>query len=196
MFGFTEYEMEVYQNKVQSFAIQEVAHSVVGSARFITPATQKGDKVTPDMGFIKLILTDIETIITLTGTAMAYEYAHLQAESDLLEDDVIHHLHTKYEGYVITQFVKYGVVFTNDVIAEIVGNIILELPYIYAEVLDGEDFSEEEFLEERLEAYNEYLDTNFYQDDEDLEDFDEDFEDDEDEDEDEEVELSEEDFDD
>jgi len=178
MFGLTEHEMESFLTGMQTFAIQEAAHSVVTGARFMTPATQKGEKLIPDTSFFKLLVTDIETIITLTATSMAYEYAHLQHEGKLGEHEIVKHLHTKYDTNVLNQFIKYGLVSTTDVIPDIVGTLVLELPYIYSEVREDEEFSEDDFLAERLEAYDEYLDTNFYTDDfEGLDDYDEEEED-------------------
>jgi hypothetical protein len=195
MFGLTEHEMETFLSSMQSFAIQEAAHSVVTGARFMTPATQKGEKLVPDTGFFKLLVTDIETIITLTATSMAYEYAHLQHEAKLGEHEIVKHLHTKYDTNVLNQFIKYGLVSTTDVIPDIVGTLVLELPYIYAEVREDEEFSEDDFLAERLEAYDEYLDTNFYTDDfEGLDDYECDCEDGECDCAEEEIEIEEEDF--
>jgi hypothetical protein len=176
---------------MQAFAIQEAAPSVVGGAKFMMPATQKGEKLVPDSTFFKLLVTDIETIITLTATSMAYEYAHLQHEAKLDEHEIVKHLHTKYDTNVLNQFIKYGLVSTTDVIPDIVGTLVLELPYIYAEVMEDEEFDEKDFLAERLEAYDEYLDTNFYTEEpfEGLDDYD-----DEDYDEEEDLELEEEDF--
>jgi hypothetical protein len=191
MFGLTEHEMESYLSSMQAFAIQEAAPSVVGGAKFMMPATQKGEKLVPDSTFFKLLVTDIETIITLTATSMAYEYAHLQHEAKLDEHEIVKHLHTKYDTNVLNQFIKYGLVSTTDVIPDIVGTLVLELPYIYAEVMEDEEFDEKDFLAERLEAYDEYLDTNFYTEEpfEGLDDYD-----DEDYDEEEDLELEEEDF--
>lgn len=196
MFGLTEHEMESYLSSMQAFAIQEAAHSVVTGAKFMMPATQKGEKLVPDTTFFKLLVTDIETIITLTATSMAYEYAHLQHEAKLDEHEIVKHLHTKYDSYVLKQFIQYGLASTVDVVPDIVGTLVLELPYIYAEVMEDEEFDEKDFLAERLEAYDEYLDTNFYTEEpfEGLDDYDEDDEDYEEYDDEEDLELEEEDF--
>jgi len=188
MFGFTEHEMEIYQNDVQAFAIEEVTTKVVQNSKFVTPAVQQEGKVVISDRFVQGIFNDIQTVITLTASAMAYEYAFLQDDAEAVEDEIIKHLHTKYEGYTISQFIKYSVVFTQDIIPEIVGELVLELPYLYAAARCSDEFDDELFLEERLAAYTEYLDSNYFEFEglDDYEDFD---------DEDEEEAFSEEDFD-
>jgi hypothetical protein len=174
MFGLTEFEMEMYRNNTQDFAVREVTPRIMSNSKCIAPILMQGDKLLPDMGFVNQLMTDLETIITLTATNMSYEYAHLQCESELSESQIISQLHEKYESYVFMQMIKYGIAFTTDVITEIVGEIVLELPYLYISVVEDDGFDEDIFLEERLEAYNEYLDSNFSEyEEEDEEDFDE-----------------------
>ncbi|QIW88655.1 hypothetical protein P59_057 [Bacillus phage P59] len=175
MFGLTEFEMEMYRNNTQDFAVREVTPRIVSNAKIMTPVLMQGDKMVPDRGYVNQLVTDLETIITLTATNMSYEYAYLQCESELSESEIIAHLHEKYESYVLMQMVKYGVAFTTDFLTEVVSEIVLELPYLYISVVEDEDFDDELFLEERLEAYNEYLDSNFAEDEdeEDEEDIDE-----------------------
>lgn len=161
MFGLTEYEMEGYRNLAQDFAVQEATPRIVSNSQFMTPILMQGGELVPDRNFVNQILTDLETIITLTAVHMAYEYAYLQAESELKESEIIGRLHNKYESYVMVQMIKYGLTFTTEAITEIVGEVVLELPYLYIMVVEDEDFDEDEFLEERLESYNLYLDKNF-----------------------------------
>jgi len=161
MFGFEEYKMEMYLDCAQDYAVQEVAPKVLQNSKFIVPATMKGKEVVANATVYKQLLTDVETIVTLTMTSAAYNYAFLQAESEMAEEAIIKHLHDKYDSYVLMQFIKYGIAFTSEAITEIVGEIILELPYLFGDCLD-EDDEEGKELEKRLEAYNEYLDTYFY----------------------------------
>lgn len=171
MFGLTEEEMNIYRDLAQDFAVEDVAPKIKKRSQFITPLVQKGEEMVPDMGYLRRLLTDLETIITLTAVNIAHEYAHLQCETNLEEHEVIKHLHNKYEDYVFKQFVKYGIAPTSDIMSEIAGEIILELPFLYAEVIQDENFDEDAFLEERLAAYNDYLNENFsYPDDEEEED--------------------------
>lgn len=161
MFGLSEQEMDLYRDLAQDFAVKDVAPQVVGNAKFMTPLIRQGEEVVPNRAFIAQLVTDIETIITLTASHMAYEYAFLACESDMSEEEIIKHLHSKYDTYVIQQYIKYGIAATEDVVTEIVGNIILELPYLYGSVIEDDNFDEDEFLEERLAAYNNYLNENF-----------------------------------
>ena len=167
MFGLTEDEMEGYRSLTQDFAVQEVAPRIVSKAQFMTPVLRQDEEIVPDREFLNQILTDLETIITLTASNMAHDYAYLQAESEKDEGEILAHLHSKYESYVMVQMIKYGMAFTVDAMTEIVEEIILELPYLYIMVVEDEEFDEDEFLEERLGAYSDYLDRNFADEDED-----------------------------
>lgn len=170
MFGLTETEMNYFRDLAQDFAVEEVSHTIKKRSQFIAPLIQKGEELVPNMVYLRQILTDLETTITLTATNMAYDYAHLECDTDLEEQEIIKHLHKKYEDYVFRQFIKYGIAPTSDIMGEIVGEIILELPYMYAESIDNDDFDEDEFLEEKLAAYNDYLDENFSEPDDDEDD--------------------------
>jgi hypothetical protein len=161
MFGLSEQEMDLYRDLTQDFAVRDVAPQIVSKSHFMTPLIKQGEELVPSRAFINQLVTDIETIITITASHMAYDYAHLQTELEMSEEDIIKHLHKKYESYVIQQFIKYGITFTEDTVLEIVGYIILELPYLYVSVIEDEEFDEDEFLEEKLAAYNDYLNENF-----------------------------------
>ena len=165
MFGLTDQEMESYRSFAQNFAVEELTPQVVTDSELLAPVLVKGEKMYPDMPFVNQLVTDLETIVTITTTTMAYDYAHLQSESDLLENEIIEKLHNKFETFVLNQFIRYGVVFTQEAITRIVSQTILELPYMYAAVMGDEEFNEDTFLEERLQAYNDYLDSNFGEDD-------------------------------
>lgn len=168
MFGLTEQEMDNFRGLAQDFAVTNVAQEVIKSAQFIIPVTHEDDKTIPNTMYLSHLLTDLEFIITLTAMNMSYEYAHLQCETNLNEEEIINYLHNKFEDFLFRQFIKYGLAPTSDVMSEVVGEIILELPYLYAEAIEDEDFDEDAFLEEKLKAYNKYLDENFsYPDDED-----------------------------
>jgi hypothetical protein len=169
MFGLSEQEMDLYRDLAQDFAVRDVAPKVVGNAGFMTPLIQQEDKIVPNRTFINQLVTDIETIVTLTASHMAYEYAYLECDSEMSEEEIIQYLHNKYDTYVTQQYIKYGIAATADVVTEIVGNIILELPYLYGSVIEDDDFDEDEFLEERLAAYNNYLNDNFSDSDEEIE---------------------------
>ncbi|AIW03352.1 hypothetical protein CPT_Mater195 [Bacillus phage Mater] len=177
MFGLTEQELASYRSMAQNFAIEEVTPKVVTGTEILAPIVKKGEKITADMQFVSKLVTDIETIITLTAVDMSYEYAHLQCDSDMTEEAIIDFLHKSFEDRVITQMISYGVVASSDAAVAIVKEIILELPYMYVAAIEDEELDEDEFLEERLAAYNTYIDTHFA-DDKELEDEDEEVEED------------------
>ena len=161
MFGLNEQEMELYRDFIHDFAVKEVAPKIVGNSQFITPAVKQGDGYTHDSSYLRFMILDVETIITLTAVNMGYEYAYLQSEDTMTEKEIIDHLHKKYDSYINTQFVKYAVACSAEVTKQIIGDIILELPYIYVSIFEDDSFDEDEFLDEKLEAYNQYLNENF-----------------------------------
>ncbi len=162
MFGLTEEEVVLYKDLAQDYAVRDVAPTIISASKFITPLVEdKNGKPKPDALYIQQLLTDIETVITLTTTHMAYDYAYLQCESDKDEEGILKHLHNKYEDYLVSQFIKYGIAFTTAILTKIIGEIILELPFLYASVIYEDDFDGDEFLDEKLEAYEKYLEENF-----------------------------------
>lgn len=161
MFGLTESEMDTYRSMAQDFAVRDVVPLLLSKSQIITPLIVHNGKQVPDKDFVKDMVQDIEISVTLTTVSMAVDYAHLQVESDKEEEEIIKHLHTKYENNLTSQFIRYGICFSSDVITEIVGQIVLELPYLYMAVIEDEDFDEDSFLEEKMEAYNNYLLENF-----------------------------------
>lgn len=157
MFGLTDYELDTYRDRAQDFATNTVVPDVLSNSIFYLPYYIIDGENFVDAVKHQAMATDVEIVITLTASHMAYDYANLQCESDMSEADIIEHLHSKYENYVLSQFIRYGLGFTLDVLATIVGDLILELPYMYVSVIEDIDFNEDEFLEERLAAYNDYL---------------------------------------
>lgn len=161
MFGLTESEMDLYKDLSQDFAVRDVAPMVVKNAKFMTHIITHNGKKQPDAAYVNQIATDVETIITLTATHMAYEYAYLQFSSEKSEVDILKDLHDKYDSYLFSQFIKYGITFTSEVFAEIIGAILLELPFIYLSVIEGEDFEDQGIMEDKIKAYDQYLRDNF-----------------------------------
>jgi hypothetical protein len=188
MFGLTEQEMDFYRTSVTDFAVEDITPQIVSNAKIMTPiVTVNGERI-PNKPYVIKLVSDLEEIIVLTATHMAYEYAYLQAESKMVELEIIKFLHLKYEDSLLKYFIKIGIVCTSDVITEIIGEIILELPWLYSRAMDEDKFNVEEFLEEKLEAYNDYMNENFnemsdpddeddWDEDLDEEDFDEEFDD-------------------
>jgi len=166
MFGLSEYELETYKSLTQDFAITEAAPTLASKAQFMVPAEVRGEKIIPDMPYLNQMKTDFETIVTLTATSMAYDYAHLLAESTLKDSEIIDKIYSKHESYVLMQFIKYGIVFTDESIREIVGIIILELPYLYMAVIEEDELEVDDEVEARLEPYYDYVQENYPQEEE------------------------------
>jgi len=186
MFGLTEDEMNKYIETIQNYAVEEVSPNIVSKAGIMSPAFQEGSKLEPDWVFINVMRMDIEHIITLTASLMAYDYAYLQCESDLEESEIASKLHDKYVEQLYMQFIKYSISLNSDICNTIVGEIILELPHIYIGITSDDEDEIDDSLEEKLYDYNDYLDENFpdYLDDyddfddyDDYDNFDDDFED-------------------
>lgn len=163
MFGLTEQEMNNYRDSVQFFA-GELATNIIGSSKFLAPIYREGDYVVPDMDALEDFIDDIEDILKPMTINMAYEYAHLQCESELTESEIIKKLIDKYKEYLFTEMLDIGLAFTEDVINKVPVEIVLELPYLYVDVIDPERADEDDkdnMLEERLDAYTKYIKDTF-----------------------------------
>jgi len=160
MFGLSEIELDDYREIAQDFAVSELTPMIVEEAKLLTVLIEKDGKLLPLPSYINKMIGDLEQIITLTTVNMACDYAGLVSEMKLKEAEIIKHLHEKYESYVTKQFIKYNLCFTVESADRIVGEIILELPYLYVDAVDNEEFDGDKYLEEKLVAYNEYLETN------------------------------------
>lgn len=64
----------------------------------------------------------------------------------------------KYDGFIVNQLIKYGLVFTTNIVDAIKQELIMELPYIYQASQSAEDFDPDEFLDIRLPAHEMYMD--------------------------------------
>lgn len=155
MFGLTEEDMDLYKELTQNFAVEVVAPMIGQQSKFITHMVTQDGKEQPDKVHINRLVTDVETVITLTVAHMAYDYAYLQYEGTK-EVDILKRLHNKYDTYLMSQFIKYGITFTTDVFGEVLGSILSDLPFIYASVTD-DDINDEEYIGEKLEAYDQYI---------------------------------------
>lgn len=165
LFGLTEMEMETYKGTIQDYAINDVVPLVINGSRFLTPVLDEEETVSgepePDKDHIQGIITDVEISVTMTAIYMAYDYANNQKTEEQSEESLVKHLHEKYKDHLMAQFVKYGVSSSNSVISKVISELVLEMPYTYVESIDDEEFSDELFLEDRLEAHNNYLETYF-----------------------------------
>ncbi|UNA01469.1 hypothetical protein MG295_00052 [Bacillus phage vB_BcgM] len=161
MFEMTEREMEIYLNSTQDYVKTTIMLIFQQESQIVAPGyrTETGVKVDPT--FLASILRDIETAVTLTLTHMAYDYADFQKDyRDTYGDnehEIVDNLREKYEGHLMHQFIKYGIVFTSDIIDVVLDELILELPFLYSAAV-YEDIDESDvFLDDRLYAYEELL---------------------------------------
>jgi hypothetical protein len=157
MFGLSEQELTNYLHLTQDFAIETATPRVISHSKCIIPAVYKDGTVKPDRVYLQGMIHDIEQVITLTAVNMAHEYAHLQSDLEVTEDEIVQRLQTKFEDQLFIQFLKFGVAFTEGIIGMIVGEILWELPFLYVSAIEDEDFDEDTFLEERLAAYGKYI---------------------------------------
>lgn len=161
MFEMTEREMEIYVNSAQDYVRTTIMLIFEQESQIVAPGyrTETGVKVDPT--FLASILKDVEAAVTMTFTPMVYDYADFQKDyRDTYGDnehEIVDNLREKYEGHLMNQFIKYGVVFTSDIIDVVLDELILELPFLYSAAV-YEDIDESDvFLDDRLYAYEELL---------------------------------------
>lgn len=155
MFGFTEESFDLYKKAVTHTILEEVLPSLMDRTSFIAPA-DKGMKAQNNVVAMGIFM-DIQLITALAASQIAYDYASMQDEGDKSEEEILEMLHIKYLDYVEKNLVQEGVCFSVDAPTEIVGDILLELPYIYADYNTSEGFDQLTYLEERAESYNNYV---------------------------------------
>lgn len=161
MFEMTEREMENFLDSAQEYARTTVMLIFENEAQIVAPAyrTETGVKVDPT--FLSSILQDVETVLTLTLTHMAYEYADFQKDyRDTVGDtehEIVDKLREKYEGHLMHQFISYGIVFSSDVIDVVLDELILELPFLYSAAVYEDIDDSDVFLDDRLYAYEDLL---------------------------------------
>lgn len=150
MLGLNEQDLEIYLNSLQDFSQTTMMDLFIGVAKVLMPDL--------DESFASNVERDVETVIIVTAIAMGYEYAHLQLDPNKEEYDIIHHLDDKYDGFIVNQLIKYGLVFTTNIVDAIKQELIMELPYVYQASKSAEDFDPDEFLDIRLPAHEMYMD--------------------------------------
>ncbi|AHN66537.1 hypothetical protein Bcp1_060 [Bacillus phage Bcp1] len=157
MFGLTEKELDRYKDLVQTYAIRDLATDVIEDSTLLVDLIVKDGKYYPVPSFLNALVADIEIVLTVNALHTAYDYAHLQTDVNMSEIAIIQHLHNKYENEIINQFIRYGIAFSADVVEEAMTYLIVELPYLYLQAIDNEDFDKDKFLEDRIKAYEDYL---------------------------------------
>lgn len=159
MLGLNEKDLEIYLNSLQDFSKTTIMDLFHGVATMLMPVKTHEDGTEElDQKFSSEVVKDVESICVITAIAMGYEYAHLQLDIDKEEYDIIQHLDKKYDGFIVSQLLKYGLSFTTDIIDAIKQELIMELPYIYQASQSAEGFDPDEFLDIRLPAHEMYMD--------------------------------------
>lgn len=159
MLGLNEKDLEIYLDCLQEFSRTTIMDLFNGVATMLMPVKTHEDGTEElDQKFSSEVVKDVETVVVITSIAMGYEYAHLQLDPNKEEYDIIHHLDDKYDGFIVNQLLKYGLVFTTDIVDAIKQELIMELPYIYQASQSAEDFDPDEFLDIRLPAHEMYMD--------------------------------------
>ncbi|AYJ75141.1 hypothetical protein BSP36_054 [Bacillus phage BSP36] len=171
MFGLSDKELIAYRNTIHDYVLDDLSPYIIEKVVYMAPFITKDGERTPDLQFVSTLVRDVENVILLAISAMSYEYAHLQCDLDLNEKDIIERLHYKYDNFIVHKFIQKGIAFSPEIVTEIIGDAILQLPYIYVNAIEDEDFDEDSFLEERADAYSAYIDENFTEEEDDFGDY-------------------------
>lgn len=161
MFGFSEEEMSTYDNIINDYAEEDLVPYILSEVLFMGPAATVNGEKSVDIPFIEELVSDIAQVIQSTVVSMAYEYAELQCDLDIEESEIIKILHNEYERSLVGEFISHGIAFTSDIPVEIVGDIIIQLPYFYLNALESESVDTDKFFEDKFEAYAAYIEENF-----------------------------------
>lgn len=165
MFGLTESQFNRYKNLVKDFAQGEIFDDITANSLTLTPMVKKkGDtKFTIDQQFFIYLHDDVRMSVLGTFIDMSYTYADMRSEKEepLEDKEIYEQLHYKYIDSLFNEFVQCGLSTTSETLKELVGTMIIEIPFLYeASARDLEEVSEEDLPDE--EAYNYYMEYILY----------------------------------
>lgn len=149
---------KVLKQMVQKFARDNIGPEIVKETQVVAPYDKENDKV--DLLFFQSVLTDIDTIITVSSMAMMDDFVKMKQEEIIGDEDILNTLAEEYDTYLVNQFISYGVTFSAEGIDNILTEMIVFLPDLYYSVLEEND-EMSYFLSDEFFAYLNYLDDNF-----------------------------------
>lgn len=157
MFGFTQEQMDTYQELVQQVAADDISTAVLSSCRLMAPP-ENPDSDKPDMDFVIDFKADLQAIITLCFVNVSYKYCHLKSEG-VNDQEILKKLHKEYVDKVHHTLLTYCIVPTVGAVEVIVENLVMQIPFLYCMAFE---IVEDEVLKD-LEAYDKYLDDAGYE---------------------------------
>ncbi|AHZ10090.1 hypothetical protein BI004_gp077 [Bacillus phage NotTheCreek] len=122
----------------------------------ITPAYTIGSKKVLDVeGYCKM-KNDYKHVLTLVMTKMAVDYYHKPHFQDK-EPDTARDIFHKYVTDLESAIVREGLSYTTELLDHLLAEMVLELPFTYANALFKNEETYEEYLENVLPAYEPFI---------------------------------------
>ncbi|AEZ50181.1 hypothetical protein BPS13_0002 [Bacillus phage BPS13] len=122
----------------------------------ITPSYMVGKNKVVDVDSYNQIKNDYRHVLTLVMTKMAVDYydaPHYQGK----EEATVKNIFYKYDVDLESAIVREGLSYTTDLLDRLLAEMVLELPFTYANSLFKNEKPYEEFLELVLPAYEPFI---------------------------------------
>jgi len=148
--------LEEMFESVQDYVETSLMVTVDKHKEGITPSYMVGKNRVADLDGYQKTKNDYKHVLTLVMTKMAVDYYNKPHFHDK-ERQSIKNIFYKYNVDLESAIVREGLSYTTDLLDELLAEMIVELPFTYANALFKNDKVYEEFLESILDAYEPFI---------------------------------------
>lgn len=156
-----ETELDIMLDAVQEYAEINLIKTFEEDAKELAPIFEVHGVKFRDRRFNDSIKDEAKLVITTSMLRLANEYADYQDANyeyvGAYEETIVNILEAKYKSHLKSQFVQHGIPYTDTMIDNLITEMILELPFAYANAFFDNEVEYEVFLSEVLHAYHDEL---------------------------------------
>ncbi|AZF89170.1 hypothetical protein Goe5_c00620 [Bacillus phage vB_BthM-Goe5] len=156
-----EKELDIMLDAVQEYAEINLIKTFEEDAKELASIFEVHGVKFRDRRFNESVRDEAKLVITTSMLRLANEYADYQDANyeyvGAFEELIVEMLDTKYSSHLKSQFVQHGIPYTDTMISNLITEMILELPFAYANAFCDNEKGYEMFLSEVLHAYHEKL---------------------------------------
>ncbi len=148
--------LEEMFDSVQDYAETNLMVTLDDYKEDIATVFSLGSKKHVDYEFYTDIKNDYKHVLTLVMTKMAVDYYH-KPHFKGKERETVRSIFYKYNVDLESAFVREGLNYTTELLDRLLAEMVLELPFTYANALYKNDKNYEEYLEEVLPAFEPFI---------------------------------------
>ncbi|ADH03152.1 gp6 [Bacillus phage W.Ph.] len=148
--------LEEMFDSVQDYAETNLMVTLDDYKEDIATVFRLGARKHVDYEFYTDIKNDYKHVLTLVMTKMAVDYynsPHFKGK----EKDTVRNIFYKYNVDLESAFVREGLNYTTELLDRLLAEMVLELPFTYANALFKNEKVYEEYLENALPAYEPFI---------------------------------------